>query len=150
MDVFELKDRLVSDYRDYTRSFIKIRDPRIRQFVDDILDGEGFWPEPLLQLNPTFEPGGTIDDLVGQGLLHEACSKIFRIDKSDADPSGKQLLLHQHQREAILRVHAGESCVLTTGTGSGKSLAYMVPIVTTCFDAGPAAESRPSSTMERT
>ena len=129
MDVFALKDRLVSDYRDYTRSFIKIRDPRISQFVDDILKGEGFWPEPLLQLNPTFEPGGTIDDLVGQGLLHEECSRIFRIDKSDADPGGKQLLLHQHQREAILKVHAGESCVLTTGTGSGKSLAYMVPIV---------------------
>ena len=67
MDVFGLRDRLVSDYRDYIRSFIKIRDPRIRAFVDDALDAEGFWPEPLLQLNPTFRPGGTIDDLVADG-----------------------------------------------------------------------------------
>ena len=42
MDVSGLRDRLVSDYRDYIRSFIKIRDPRIKAFVDDALDAEGF------------------------------------------------------------------------------------------------------------
>ena len=129
MDVFDLRHRLVSDYRDYTRSFIRIRDPRIKGFVDDILDAEGFWPEPLLQLNPTFRPGGTIDDLVAEGVLHEECSHIFRAAKSDTDHRGRLLLLHRHQREAILQATAGRSCVLTTGTGSGKSLAYIVPIV---------------------
>ena len=129
MDVFDLRNRLVSDYRDYTRSFIRIRDPRIKGFVTDVLDAEGFWPEPLLQLNPTFRPGGTIDDLVAEGVLHEECSRIFRIGKSDTDPRGRPLLLHRHQREAILKVAEGRSCVLTTGTGSGKSLAFIVPIV---------------------
>ena len=79
MDVFDPRDRLVSDYRSYTRSFIKIRDPRIGGFVDNILNSGGFWPEPLLQLNPTFMPGGTIDELVDQGVLHKECSRIFRI-----------------------------------------------------------------------
>ncbi|MYN68493.1 MAG: DEAD/DEAH box helicase [Acidobacteria bacterium] len=129
MDVFDLRNRLVSDYRDYTRSFIKIGDRRIRQFVDSHLAGEGFWPQPLLQLNPTFKPGGTIDDLVAEGVLHEECSRVFRIGKSDTDHRGKQLLLHRHQRDAILEAAKGRSYVLTTGTGSGKSLAYIVPIV---------------------
>ena len=129
MDVFDLRRNLVSDYREYTRSFIKIRDPRINGFVDDTLDAEGFWPEPLLQLNPTFRPGGTIDDLVEQGILHPECSRIFRIDKSDTDHRGRQLILHQHQREAILKAKEGRAYLLTTGTGSGKSLAYIVPIV---------------------
>ena len=129
MDVFDLRNRLVSDYRRYTRSFIRIRDGRIGEFVDGILGAEGFWPEPLLQLNPTFRPGGTIDDLVEQGVLHPECSRIFRIDKTGTDHRGKQLLLHQHQREAILKARDGRSYVLTTGTGSGKSLAYIVPIV---------------------
>ena len=128
MDAFDLRDRLVSDYRDYTRSFIKIRDPRIKGFVDGVLDAEGFWPEPLLQLNPTFRSGGTIDDLVAEGVLHEECSRIFRTAKSDTDHLGKPLLLHRHQREAILQATEGRSFVLTTGTGSGKSLAYIVPI----------------------
>ncbi len=129
MDVFDLRRRLVEDYKSYTRSFIKIRDPQIRSFVDDHLDAEGFWPEPLLQLNPAFSGGGTIDDLVEQGVLTEECARIFRIRESSEDHRGALLPLHRHQHEAILQAHEGRSYVLTTGTGSGKSLAYIVPIV---------------------
>ena len=39
------------------------------------------------------------------------------------------LRLHQHQKEAIEAARTGKSYVLTTGTGSGKSLAYIIPIV---------------------
>jgi hypothetical protein len=129
VDVFELRHRLVSDYARYTRSFIKIADPFIRAKVDGALNDGGLWPEPLLQLNPTFLPGGTIDDLVAEGTLHPECKKIFRIDKSDSDHWGKQLLLHTHQAEAIRKSKEGKSYVLTSGTGSGKSLTYIVPIV---------------------
>jgi ATP-dependent helicase YprA (DUF1998 family) len=129
MDVFDLRARLVADYQSYTRSFIKIRDERIEKFVDEALTRGVFWPEPLLQLNPTFLPGGTIDDLVSNKVLHSECARIFRIEKSDSDHVGKQLLLHEHQREAILKAKEGKSYVLTSSTGSGKSLAYIVPIV---------------------
>lgn len=129
MNVFDLRDRLVADYAAYTKSFIKIADPRIAGTVDGALDGGAFWPEPLLQLNPTFLSAGTIDDLVKDGTLHPDCSRIFRIDKTDQDLLGKELLLHTHQREAILKAKDGKSYILTSGTGSGKSLTYIVPIV---------------------
>lgn len=129
MDVFDLRNRLVDDYAQYIRSFIKIADKRILEKVNGALDAGALWPEPLLQLNPTFLPGGTIDELVNDGTLHPECSKIFRIGKSDADHTGNQLLLHRHQTEAIRKAKEGKSYVLTSGTGSGKSLAYIVPIV---------------------
>ncbi len=129
MDIFDLRTRLVEDYARYTRSFIKIADPRIIEKVDGALDAGHLWPEPLLQLNPTFLPGGTIDDLVADGTLCEECARIFRIDKTDDDQIGKQLLLHTHQTEGIRKAKEGRSFVLTSGTGSGKSLTYMVPIV---------------------
>src|SRR5437762_6556985 len=129
MDVFDLRSRLVEDYARYTRSFIKIADPRIKGKVDDALSAGAFWPEPLLQLNPTFLPGGTIDELVADGILHAECTRIFRIDKSETDHIGQPLLLHSHQRKAILNAEEEKSYVLTSGTGSGKSLTYIVPIV---------------------
>ena len=129
MDVFDLRARLVADYQSYTRSFIKIRDGRIGQFVDEALASGAFWPEPLLQLNPTFLPGGTIDELVDRDVLHPECGRIFRIDKTESDLTGKELVLHEHQRQAILKSKEGRSYVLTSGTGSGKSLTYIVPIV---------------------
>ncbi len=38
-------------------------------------------------------------------------------------------MLHKHQTEAIETAYKKENYVLTTGTGSGKSLAYIIPIV---------------------
>ena len=129
MNVFELRDRLVSDYASYTRSFIKIADQRVSNRVDSELNAGAFWPEPLLQLNPTFLAAGTIDQMVAEGILHPECARIFRIDKSDTDHTGKPLVLHTHQREAILKAKENRSFVLTSGTGSGKSLTYIVPAV---------------------
>jgi len=129
MNVFDLRQRLVSDYARYTKSFIKIADPTILAKVDSELDAGAFWPEPLLQLNPTFQPGGTIDDLVADGNLHRECARIFRIDKTKTDLAGKQLFLHTHQTEGIRKAKENKSYVLTSGTGSGKSLTYIVPIV---------------------
>lgn len=129
MDIFEFRNSLVSDYGSYVSSFIKIRDERIEGTVKQALrDGE-LWPEPLLQLNPSFEPGRTIDQLVETGALHADCRNIFRRDKSSVDPIGKPLRLHRHQDDALAKARAGRNYVLTTGTGSGKSLSYIVPIV---------------------
>ena len=58
--------------------------------------------ELLLQLNPAFRRGGTVDDLVEQGVLAEERSRIFRIRESSADHHGSQLPLHRFQHEAIL------------------------------------------------
>jgi ATP-dependent helicase YprA (DUF1998 family)/very-short-patch-repair endonuclease len=129
MNIFDLRQRLVSDYARYTRSFIRIADPTILTKVEAELEAGAFWPEPLLQLNPTFQPGGTIDDLVSDGSLHPECAKIFRLDKTQSDLTGKQLLLHAHQTESIRKAKEQKSYVLTSGTGSGKSLTYIVPIV---------------------
>ena len=87
------------------------------------------WPHPMLALNPSFEPGGTVDDLAAAGALHPDAAHVFRIAKSEGDPRGRGLTLHRHQAEAIKAAQAGRNYLLTTGTGSGKSLAYIVPIV---------------------
>jgi ATP-dependent helicase YprA (DUF1998 family) len=128
MDVFDLRDHVVGDYASYVKSFVRIRDPQIRNFVDSELESGVLWPSPLVQLNPAYAPGGSINDLVSEGLLHPECGRIFRRGK-DKNPAGEPLRLYAHQRRAIEVARTGRSYVLTTGTGSGKSLAYMVPII---------------------
>ena len=128
MNVFEGRDNLINDYREYVESFIRIRDARIKKYVDNVLAEGALWPEPLIQLNPSFEPGKWIDELVKDKILHEECGRIFRIKRREGD-WGKPLRLHKHQSDAIGVAKEGESFVLTTGTGSGKSLAYIIPIV---------------------
>ncbi len=137
MNVFELREQLVRDFAEYTRSFINIGDERIRVLVDRELTEGLLWPDPIVQLNPAFEPGETMDEFVDQGVLHPECRRIFRRDKSPDDPQGKTLRLHRHQAEAIRTARTGANYVLTTGTGSGKSLAYIVPIVDHVLRNGP-------------
>ena len=129
MDVFALREKLVGDYRRYAESFLTIRDERIAAHVQAKLDEGLLWPDPPLQLNPAFEPGGLIDELIDDGVLHDECRRIFRAAKSESDPVGRAILLHKHQADAIRAASTGANYVLTTGTGSGKSLAYIVPIV---------------------
>ena len=129
MDVFDLRDALVNDYSHYVRSFIRVKDERIKATVDKEIDGGLLWPEPLVQLNPSFEPGGTIDDLVDDRVLHPECGRTFRVGKDATGAAGNQLRLYRHQEQAIRKARQGRNYVLTTGTGSGKSLAYIVPIV---------------------
>jgi hypothetical protein len=128
MDVFELRGNVVEEYGRYVRSFIKIRDPRIDALVKDEFDRGLLWPEPLVQLNPSFEPGESLDSLVRRGVLHPSCGDVFR-DKPSAGTDRGPLQFHHHQVEAIEAARAGKNYVLTTGTGSGKSLSYIVPIV---------------------
>ncbi|MBI4585415.1 MAG: DEAD/DEAH box helicase, partial [Planctomycetes bacterium] len=135
MDVFALRNNLIEDYSAYVRSFIHIRDGRIRAHVDERLDQGLLWPEPWIQLTPAFEPGETIDALAARGALHPECRRIFRIQK-DLHPEGKPLRLHRHQAEAIEAARRGQNYILTTGTGSGKSLAYIIPIVDQVLKSG--------------
>ncbi len=129
MDVFELRQGLIDTYREYATSFMRIRDQRIRTCVDDALDSGKLWPHPGVGLNPAFASGGTIKDLVEEGVLHPGARPIFRLGKSEMDTVGSRLSLWRHQAEAIRVASDDRNYVLTTGTGSGKSLAYIIPIV---------------------
>jgi ATP-dependent helicase YprA (DUF1998 family)/very-short-patch-repair endonuclease len=128
MDIFDFRDGIVGDYGAYISSFIRIRDERIRDFVQGKLGEGALWPEPLLQLNPSYQAGDAIADLIAEGVLHAECERIFRRGK-DEKSLGTLLQLHRHQTDAVRAARAGHNYVLTTGTGSGKSLSYIVPIV---------------------
>jgi ATP-dependent helicase YprA (DUF1998 family) len=60
-----------------------------------------------------------------------------------ASSEGSVLSLHRHQEDAIRVANPrdtgtlGNNYVLTTGTGSGKSLSYIIPIVDYCLRVGP-------------
>ncbi len=129
MDVFEFRDQLVGEYARFTRSFVRIRAADIKAHVDSEYAAERIWPAPMVQLNPAFVSGGDIGQFVAEGLLHPECERIFRAGKSADGAPGTALTLHRHQEEAIRIAKRGESYVLTTGTGSGKSLAYVIAII---------------------
>ena len=138
-----MREQLVRDYRSFTAAFVEPRDERIREFIGRQLAEGAQWPDPWLSLNPSFKAGGTVTELVDAGLLHPECERIFRIKEHPADPGRRVITLHRHQSDAIEAAASKRSYVLTTGTGSGKSLAYIVPIVDRVLQGRGAAGASP-------
>lgn len=130
MDAFKVHRDLIDDYRRFTEGFVDAADTRIREFLDKQSSDGRQWPDPWLSLNPSFAPGGLVDELVADGTLHPDTARVFRA-KTHEDDTGENspIAFHKHQRDAIETAATRKSYVLTTGTGSGKSLAYIVPIV---------------------
>jgi ATP-dependent helicase YprA (DUF1998 family)/very-short-patch-repair endonuclease len=133
LNVFDLRNNLIGDYRRFITSFVRIRDDRIAAYVQARLQEGALWPDPLVQLNPTFAPGAALERLVEEGLLHPETLRIFRLKDRPDQPL---LKLHRHQEEAIRTAARGENYVVTTGTGSGKSLTYLIPIVNHVLQRG--------------
>jgi len=136
MDVFQLRTAVVDEYSAYIKSFLRIDDTQINDFVQAELASGRLWPDPLVQLNPAFEPGETVEELARRGVLAQECARIFRRAKDD-NGFGASIRLHRHQQQAIEAAQRDGSYVLTTGTGSGKSLAYFIPIVDHVLRQGP-------------
>lgn len=128
LDVFSLRDAVVGEYKKFATSFTTIFAEDIRRQVEAIYAEQRYWPEPLIQINPSYKRSTSVNELTAAGALHPRCADIFRTGTS-SESSGQPLSLYKHQEQAIALAAHGESYVVTTGTGSGKSLCFFIPIV---------------------
>lgn len=124
MNVFELDRSLIDRYASFARSFSAIRAPEISAQVDEAYAANRFWPEPLITINPRYEPGRNIAALAAEGIVDPALASIFAFGEARTP-----IDLHRHQARALAKARQGESFIVTTGTGSGKSLCFFLPII---------------------
>jgi len=126
-NVFQFRDQLIERYGSFSRSFVRIAAPDIQAEVERQYAQGRYWPEPLVQINPNYQRQGTVQKLVAQGVLHAVCAEIFQVGKSEGSP--EPLHLYTHQMQALAKGQERQSYVVTTGTGSGKSLSFFIPII---------------------
>lgn len=125
--IFQFRDRLIEEYARFSRSFTRIDATDIAAEVEREYQDGRYWPEPLVQINPNYRRESTVAELVSEGVLHPGCETIFKAGKPGEEPSSIRLFTHQLQ--SVTQVHQGRSFVVTTGTGSGKSLSFFLPII---------------------
>ena len=126
-NIFTLHQNIMEDYKLYINSFINIADLKIQDKVNEKLNSGSLYPDPLIQFNPTFESGSTVNDLVKEGTIDAEFNNIFY------DNKGKPWSIYKHQSDAIKIGNTGKGFVVTSGTGSGKSLTYITTIFNFLF-----------------
>ena len=123
-DPLATSELISSGYRRYLRSLLPVRDPRIANALDaEIANSPLLTKGPLLEATPPYQGGATLSTLIGEGVL----SKALRSLVSEALPPDRPLYVHQEQ--AIRKLAAGRNVIVSSGTGSGKTESFLLPIL---------------------
>lgn len=112
-------------YLRYLATMFRLSDERLhRRFLEQIGEAGRLVRGPLLEGTAPYEPGKSLRQLVDEGVLHRALEALG----SSALPLDRPL--HLHQERALRKVAGlGRNAVVATGTGSGKTEAFLLPIL---------------------
>jgi len=128
MQPFAAAEAVREDYRHYIETSFLVRDPALKARIGQLIDTEKLlWQEAFVSLARPFRSGGSLSELVAEGVLGP---RITRANWGfDA--------VFAHQAAATRRLSGaserGQNTVVATGTGSGKTEAFLLPIVDDCL-----------------
>ena len=114
-------ERVIDEYADYLRTEFRAKDPKLREALERELDAPGFLAqEPFYQAHRPFKGGKRWRDLPIDPRLARVMEK-----RSGGEAA------YRHQSEAIdeLLLPAARPVVVTTGAGSGKTEAFLIPVL---------------------
>ena len=129
-------EQVVGDFLRYQLSTYAFADAGLYQQLRQLLNLEHTRNTPLLKgpyisLSRTFEQGATLEQLVADGVLHPHIRQLSPYPAA-----------YRHQEQAFRAIHAGQTTLVATGTGSGKTESFLFPIISRCLqlrDAGAPA-----------
>ena len=98
-----------------------IEDPTYKELFEKEINNIGsFSKGPYLDVVDSFESGMKVQDLIGEGILNKDFKYI---------PSIYCKTLYKHQEISIKKLSMGKNIVVSTGTGSGKTESFLIPII---------------------
>ena len=123
-DPLATSELITTSYRRYLRSLLPVREPRIAAALDaEISQSSLLTKGPLLEATPPYKPGATLDALVDEGVLTPPLRNLTSASLPFSRP------LYLHQEHAIRKVTAGRNVIVASGTGSGKTESFLLPIL---------------------
>lgn len=130
LEPFDLLRRLQQTYSSFVNTYQGYKDPVIDAWMrSQVESGEFLWRQPYLTLRKRFAPGPSLDALLDEGLIHPKVPELYRYRDPERPEKGT-IRPYMHQGEAWLKLLKDKrNVVVTTGTGSGKSMCFTIPVV---------------------
>ncbi len=120
-------ESVVGDFLRYQLTAYPFADERLYTQMRELLSLERTRHTPLLRgpyvsLSRAFRVGATLKELIGAALLHPLMESLVPYER-----------LYGHQEIAIRAIASGRTTLISTGTGSGKTEAFLYPIISRCL-----------------
>lgn len=138
-DPIEASKNLKSGFIDYITTTFHITDPIYKTALRTELSRDGFLTKgPYLDMNGSYKAGRSLRELMAQGLVSRRFETLEPVEEKERELKIERPL-YLHQEKALLKADAGNNLIVTTGTGSGKTECFLLPILQTLLseeDAG--------------
>ncbi|WP_187119895.1 DEAD/DEAH box helicase [Corynebacterium provencense] len=137
VDPIAAAEHISQDYRRYLKTMLRPSNSLISEaFFTAVDTAESLTTGPILQLTPPYAPGNSPQTLIDQGVLQESFTQL-----DSAIPLDRPL--YQHQEQALHKVASGRNLIVSTGTGSGKTESFLIPVLNELFRQKEAGELGP-------
>ncbi len=128
-DPIHSAEEIKNSYIDYITTTFDMADKEYNVLLKRSLEAEGTVAKgPYLDIGGSYETGRTLHELIEDGLV----SPLF-LELEKAPEKEKELKLERplylHQETALDKTGKGQSIVVTTGTGSGKTECFLLPVL---------------------
>lgn len=123
LDPLKTAEHITTSYRRYLRTTFGLADPLWHAEFEQALGSADLTKGPILEATPPYETAGSVESLISEGTLHTALRRL--------PTEVLHRPLYTHQVDAIRKAAARRNLIVATGTGSGKTECYLLPI----FDA---------------
>lgn len=111
---------ITQKYTRYLSTIFSINDPEYQHLFEEQLAKTPFAKGPFLEVTDAFQKGPSIPELMEEGILPPNFDKLgFHIQRP----------LYRHQVDSLKKLSAGGNVVVSTGTGSGKTESFLLPIM---------------------
>ncbi len=121
-NVIQASDRIAEKYRRYLKTMFDIKDPVYKGILESKFStSKAFQKGPYLDVTNSFEKGRSLEELIQKGIISSEFRKLPKLYNI--------LNLHYHQEQALLTALKGENMIVSTGTGSGKTECFLLPLL---------------------
>ncbi|MEV6493283.1 DEAD/DEAH box helicase, partial [Actinoplanes sp. NPDC051633] len=124
LDPLAASGMLEATHRRYLKSLLPLREPTLaRALARAVEDSAMLSKPPLLEATPPYATGATLRELIAEGVLDGGFTNLASSHLPLSRP------LYQHQEQALRKAQSGRNLVVATGTGSGKTESFLLPIL---------------------
>lgn len=128
-DPLKASESIKESFVDYITTSFNIADSTYRdKLKQELLKGDYISKGPFLEVSSSFKSGLSLEQLAENGKV----SKLFTVLEPTEEKKRELKIirpLYAHQQAALEKANQGNNLVVTTGTGSGKTECFMIPIL---------------------
>lgn len=123
----ETARKIEESYREYIATTIHFDDVDLQGQLEEILHRPDYLAKgPFLEATPPYRKDRTVAELVDEGVL---CKSVLNLGGGDPQNFDPHRPLYVHQVKAIRKAAAKRNYAVVTGTGSGKTECFLLPIL---------------------